>query len=848
MTLLRLISWQYARKHLLRSLLTVTGIVLGVAVFTGMHTANRTVLGAFQSTVDRIAGKAQLQITAGDTGFGEELLERVQAVPEVRISAPIIEASVETGLKGQGSLLVLAVDMTGDRGLRDYDLDGDDVIDDPLVFLAQPDSLIVTRSFAVRNGLSVTSHISMQTMDGPKQFTIRGLLKPGGMSEAFGGNLAIMDIYAAQKIFGRGRRFDRIDVALKEDVTLEQGQTAIRRALGPGFEIEPPSNRGAHFETLMSVYSASVNVSSVFALFVGMFIIYNSFAIAVTQRRAEIGVLRALGATRGQIRALFLGESGLAGVIGAVAGAALGLATARKLAENTGQIMETIVGTSTTRGQVEIDPIIVLVAIVMGIFTSMIAAWIPARNAARVDPVQALQKGKYQILSAGENRLRTWLALVTGIASLLLLVTGRGGVPFYTGYVLIFIAALLVTPAASTVLIRALRAPLRHLCPIEGTLAADSLLQAPRRTSATVAALMLSLAMVVGLGGVAGASFSSLEEWSRYTFNPDLFVATSPNLAKRGFQFPPAAAETLARLPDIDEVQPVRSVRIPFRNTRIMLVSVPLELVRRRTHGRRATMGDFAEMHRLAAAGRGVIVSENLAELQQLRLGEVVEIPSPSGMVRLPIVGAVRDFSNQLGTIFIDRSVYFRYWRDDTIDLFRVYLKSGISSETAKERILEALKSHRVVVLLNRDLKKVMHDLNEQWFGMTYVQIFISVMVSVLGIVNTLTVSITDRRRELGVLRAVGGVRRQIRITIWLEAAAVGVIGLVLGLALGAVNLFYQLEVLASGVIGMPLSYEFPYRLSACLIPLILTASILSAIGPAESAVRSSLVEALEYE
>src|SRR5262249_19657990 len=163
--------------------------------------------------------------------------------------------------------------------------------DDPLVFLAQPDSLIVTRQFAARNGLAVNSRIRMQTMDGEKQFTVRGLLKPGGMSAAFGGNLAIMDIYAAQKIFGRGRRFDRIDLALQDGVTLEQGQAAIRKALGPGLDIEPPSNRGAHFETLMSVYTTSVNLSSVFALFVGMFIIYNSFAIAVTQRRGEIGIL-----------------------------------------------------------------------------------------------------------------------------------------------------------------------------------------------------------------------------------------------------------------------------------------------------------------------------------------------------------------------------------------------------------------------------------------------------------------------------------------------------------------------------------------------------------------------------
>ena len=155
MILLRLISWPYVRKHLLRSVLTTAGIVLGVALLVGMQTANRSVLRAFNQTVERIAGKAQLQVSAGDSGFAEEVLEHLQSLPEVRAAAPVIESSVDSGLKGQGKLLILAVDMTGDRTLRDYDFDsGDqDVIDDPLVFLAQPDSLIVTREFADRNSL-----------------------------------------------------------------------------------------------------------------------------------------------------------------------------------------------------------------------------------------------------------------------------------------------------------------------------------------------------------------------------------------------------------------------------------------------------------------------------------------------------------------------------------------------------------------------------------------------------------------------------------------------------------------------------------------------------------------------
>src|SRR5580765_2270429 len=217
MKLLALISWPYFRKHVLRMLLTIAGIVLGVAVFVGMRTANESVLFAFNSTVDRIAGKTELQITAGETGFAEEVLEMVQSASSVRVAVPVIEAVVNTEISGEGNLLVLGVDMTGDRSLRDYDLESGDeaVIDDPLVFLAQPDSIILTSEFAAKNHFTVKSQIPLGTVLGERRFTVRGIMKSSGLASAFGGNLAIMDIYAAQKMFGRGRTFDRIDLAVR---------------------------------------------------------------------------------------------------------------------------------------------------------------------------------------------------------------------------------------------------------------------------------------------------------------------------------------------------------------------------------------------------------------------------------------------------------------------------------------------------------------------------------------------------------------------------------------------------------------------------------------------------------
>jgi putative ABC transport system permease protein len=849
MILLRLISWPYFRKHVLRTALTTAGIVLGVAVFVGMHTANSSVLLAFSRTVDRIAGKTELQVTAGEAGFHEEVLEKVQAASTVRVAVPVIEAVVDTNLKGQGNLLVLGVDMTGDRSLRDYDLDGDDaVIDDPLVFLAQPDSIILSREFAEKNQIAAGSRIALGTVEGPKQFRVRGVMKSSGLTSAFGGNLAVMDIYAAQHMFGRGRSFDRIDLAVKEGHTIKDAEQELTGTLGPGFQVDPPSGRGQQFEAMLAAYSMMVGISSLFALFIGMFIIYNSFAIAVTQRRSEIGILRALGATRGQIRWLFLGESAVTGLIGSIGGLAFGILIARGIAATIGSLISDVYGVAQHAGEVSTSPGLLLLALAIGIGTSIVAAAIPAHSAASVDPVQALQKGKYQILSQGESRLRATLGLLLGAVSVVCLSIGSSRPVFYAGYALAIVVALLISPLLSLMLAKALRPVLKWARPVEGALAADSLIQSPRRTSASVAALMLSLALVIAFAGMARASYASIINWMETALNPELFIMPSQSIVVRSMRFPASMGPEVAAIPGVRRVQMVRDARVMFRKTPVMVVSVEVNSMAE-TAQLPPVAGNAEEMYRRASSGEGLIVADNLARLQNLKLGDMLEVPAPKGLIRLPIVGVIIDFSDQMGTIFMDRSLFIRYWNDDTVNVLRVYLNPGATVPEVRQRVLEKYAGQRqVFVLTNQELKSYILKVTDQWFGLTSVQIAVAVLVAILGIVNTLTVSITDRRRELGVLQAVGGLRGQIRRTIWLEALSVGTLGLALGFALGAINLYYILQIVQNDIAGMRLNYSFPIGTGLALVPTILGAAFIAAIWPAESAVHGSLVEALEYE
>jgi putative ABC transport system permease protein len=381
-----------------------------------------------------------------------------------------------------------------------------------------------------------------------------------------------------------------------------------------------------------------------------------------------------------------------------------------------------------------------------------------------------------------------------------------------------------------------------------GRIAADSLIQAPRRTSGTVTALMLSLALVIALGGIARASYKSIQEWLVVALNPDLFVTTSESLTSRSFVFPQEIGEGIRTIPEVETVQMVRTVRVNVRETPVMLVAVDISSIARKAH-LPPKEGDPATLYEETAKGNGVIVSENFALLHGFRLGETIALPAPGGSLNLPILGIVADYSDQQGSILLDRAVYIRHWRDTSVNVFRIYLRTRDGEPAVRKRIQEMYGGRtRLFVFTNQDLRAYILKLTDQWFSLTYVQIAVAVLVAILGIVNTLTVSISDRKRELGVLQAVGGLRNQIRGTIWMEAIAIGLTGLIMGFVVGAVQLYYTLEISRTDAVGLRFGYEYPFGIAAALLPVILGAAWISALGPAEAAVRGSLVEALEYE
>jgi putative ABC transport system permease protein len=269
----------------------------------------------------------------------------------------------------------------------------------------------------------------------------------------------------------------------------------------------------------------------------------------------------------------------------------------------------------------------------------------------------------------------------------------------------------------------------------------------------------------------------------------------SQRLDVRTTRFPPEMGAEIASIPGVRRVQMVRNNRITFRGRPAMVAAVEMDSVAE-TARTQPVAGDVDGMYRSAARGESIIISDNLAQLHGLALEDMLEITAPYGTMRLPVRGIITDFVDQQGTIFIDRSVFLQYWRDDSVSDFRIFVDRGIDLGNVRQAIIDRYAGERYVfVLTNDEARQYILRVADQWFGLMNVQIAIAVLVAIFGIVNTLTVSITDRRRELGLLKVVGALRGQIQRAIWLEAGSVALIGLILGAGLGAVTLYYLLDI-----------------------------------------------------
>ena len=846
--------------HRLRTLLTILGISLGVAVLFAVRTANLTLLSSLSLTVEKLAGKATLQLVGNEGGFPESVWETVRDTPGVQVAQPVIEVLANIAFADEGSLLIVGVDMLGDRELREYQFDEEgSEIADPLVALAQPDSILVSRTFADKYRLQDGDRLPLYTSQGRKEFTIRGIFKPAGIGEIFDGQIAVMDVFNAQFIFNRGRNLDRIDLLNEPGVEVEELAARLRGRIPAGIEVTPPAARGQGIEKAVAAMRIGMLIASFIALLVGVFIIFNTFSIAVNQRWKEIGILRAIGVERRNVQLMFLAESVVMGVLGSLIGIGLGYLLAVGAERLTSQVAARIFSYVATQQPPVFRLDYALTSLAIGTVTSLLGAWLPSRAATRLDPVLALHniESRQRESVLGRSRLLGGLGLMAAGLLCVRYAPRRVELDYQFGYALLMIIGLiLVLPKLAEVTARILRPVMDRCFGTPGVLAVESMVQSPRRTTATVGALMIGLSFVFSTAAYVRSYQQTVADWMARFINSDLIVSTSEMARSRTYHFSEELGRKIAAIPGVKRIENVRFLFMPYADDSIAVVSFEMEgwFARVSDPLDGLNEADKVETRRRLIAGEGVIVSRNLTTRYNLEVGDPIRLETPTRPFELPILAVIDDYTSEKGAVFFDRRLYIEYWNDSAVDMVDVNLDDAVRARPdgvamIRDQIRQAIRGeHRAFIYTNPEYRQWVRQLIDGFFVINYMQTAVAVVIAVLGIINTLIISVTERQREIGILRAVGGLRRQIRWMILLEAAVMAIVGVFSGTIAGMMNTYFLVRTAASMVGGFTVPFNFPVAMIIIALPLTVLISLGAAWWPARKAVRLNVVEAIGYE
>ncbi|HVO30117.1 MAG TPA: FtsX-like permease family protein [bacterium] len=848
--LLRLVALRYLKASPARTLLTLFGILLGVAVIFAIDVVNRSVLESFHETIDDVAGRTALQVGDG-TGVPESLLDTVKGVEGVEAAVPVIQESARDVKSGE-QLAILGVDTLSDSKVRDYDVTAADAkITDDLAFLNDPHGVLVTDRYAERRGVRAGDVLTLETVEGKQDFTVRGTLAARGPAKVFGGDLLLMDVYAAQIAFGRDKRFDRIDVVPAKGTDTTALAARIEDAIAHRATVTRPQRRSEETERILAGFRMGLSLASLVAIFVGGFIVYNALAIAVAQRRREIGILRALGATRAMILALFIGEGLVMGGIGSVLGLGFGLLLARGVLGVVGSSISDLYVRVRPEG-LSITPQQLVLGVLAGVTASFVAAFFPARRAAFIEPAAAMRKKvEAADITLGSNRA----SLAAGLATALVAVAVAWVAHVRENYLLGYgVAAILSFAAAflSPVLARGVGAVARRVAVRIGPavrLGADAFDRNAGRNAVTIAALGMALANVVNVAAFLHSMKQNTVGWFERSIRSDVFVFAGHEVkAKFEHPIPSSIGEGIATYPGVEFVNPFRMVKDSVDGQPIYRLAYDLERYEKYNQIP-VVEGDLARATREAASGEGVWVSESFSRFHHAHVGDSLTLQTPDGPRRFRVSLVYVDYTADIGLVTTTWDQYTRIWKDTLVDSYGIYLAKGTAADPVRDRIVRDYGArYGLMVLENQQYQDELLKLIDRSFALTRAMELVAIIVAVLGIVNTLLVAVIDRRMEIGILKAIGAGGAQVRTMFVTEASLIGFSATLVGVGFGTVFSVYIVRELLMFQTGWRMDYRFPL---GTVVEVFLVAQVVAVLGawwPARRAARIDVVDALEYE
>jgi putative ABC transport system permease protein len=825
MKLLRLLILRPLRRDLARTLLTVLAVALGVAVVVAIDLAGDAATGSFRSSMETLSGKTDLEILANG-GIDEQWIGALDSLPVNATFAPMIEAQ---GLvAGFGSVPVYGVDFVAAARGRTSGGSG---------------GAGISKALAAR--LHLTPPASLTVAIGGRDRA----LDIGNVVDAGPAEFLVLDIADAQQFLDRYGKLDRIDVTVAPSEDFARLEKAVREALPAGYLIAKPGLRNEENQRMVRAFRWNLRVLGYISLVVGAFLIYNAISVSVVRRRPEIGTLRAVGATRGTVFGLFLVEGLLLGAVGAVAGVFLGRVLAGGIV---GLIAQTVnaLYTSSRPTPVELTAGEAWTGLLTGVIVAFVSAWKPSREALDVPPTEAMSRGAHEHWAVLRwRRSLLWAAVFAAAAGAISLAPAWNGFPVggYLSALLAIAAAAFASPAVVLAVNRATRAiTLRRA---ESLLAGRSLTASLSRTSVVVAALATAIAMMASVGIMVASFRETVALWLDVQLRADLYVRAA--IRSGVGEYPAMDARVpalLAAIPGVAAVDDFRGTEFHYHGERATLGAGNMDIVRR--YGRLRFLGgeDREAILRALPGHDRAAVSEPFALKHRIHVGDRLAVPMGERMVELTVAGIYYDYSSSQGFVIVDRSTILEYLPDLPVTNAAVYLAPGADAERVRQEIQLRTAAYGVAIARNSELRRTSIEIFDRTFAITWALEAVAILVAMLGAANSLLALVLDRRRELGLLQFLGASGTQIRGMILTEAAFLGLLAAILGVALGLSLSLLLIYVVNRQSFGWTIQFHLPGGLLAGAVLLVWMVTVLAGLYPARVASRMNPIEVIQEE
>lgn len=844
-----IIGWRYLSHHFWQSILMVIGITLGVAVVVGIDIANTSASRAFDLSTEAVVGRATHYISGGSQGVDESLYVQLRRADIDIPAAPIITDYVTSPQMDGTTLQLLGIDPFTEAPFRNYLTGAEGVpITELTSFLSRPASVLFSQNLAQRYDLKPGDVFEIEYAGRRLEVSVAGLLQPiDNLTRQAVDGMLLVDIATAQEITGRFGRIDQVDLILPNDS--DTYLQIIQNLLPSSVLVLPNEARNGTVEQITAAFRLNLTALSLLALVVALFLIYNTMTFSVVQRRPLFGILRSLGVTRREVFLMVVSEAFVIGLLGSIFGMLIGILMGRGAVGLVSQTINDLFFVTTVQ-DIPIPLNSLIKGAALGIFATVITAAFPAWEAASVPPRTALSRAN---LESKANRVVHWLgiagSLIILIGLCILAISNNSLLFSFIGTFATIFGFAILTPTFTVWLMSAANQATSRIWGLLGRMAPREVINSISRTSVAVAALMVAIAVTIGVSLMVSSFRFTVETWMNQILHGDIYVSVPGATVNQPMQAIDPQAITILNNSEgvvrVDLLQnaivdsPVGPIQISANNN----PNDGLEQVYLAT--------DYAPSEIWQAVEEGaVLVSEPLANRLDIPLhnGEL-SLYTNDGLRDFPVAGIYYDYASSQGNAILSLDIYRQLWGDDQVAAAAIILEPGQDVQAIAEGLkIQLAPIQNLLVRPNQALRSDALEVFDRTFAITGALQLMTTFVAFVGVLSAMMSLQLDKQRQLGILKAIGLTGRQLWRLIALETGLIGAVAGLLSMPTGYVLALILVFIINRRSFGWTLQMQVTPEPFIQAFVIALVAALLAGLYPALRIMRRNTSEAIRFD